>query len=93
MRLFISVQTLEWQLECEIKGRGHVVRLPERRGVAAQRHVPPEAGISVQPCRRWAGGCRVPLGLGPSGGVAMGDLLPSSGCTWETPAEVEYCKG
>lgn len=64
------MQALEWQLECEVRGHGVWLH---------NRHFPPEAGIFVQPYQRWAGGCTVPLGLGPSAGVVMDNLLHSLG--------------
>lgn len=70
------MQASEWQLECEVKGGGRFVWLHKR-------HFPPEAGIFVQPYHRWAGGCMVPLGLGPDSGVTMGNLLHSPGVGME----------
>lgn len=35
--------------------------------------------IFVQPYQRWPGGCAVPLGLGCSAGVRLGNLLHSLG--------------
>lgn len=43
--------------------------------MAAQQTLSSRSWYFYQPYQKWTGGCTVPLGLGPSAGVMVGNLL------------------
>lgn len=62
--------------------------------MAAQQTLSSRSLYFCQPYQRQEGSCTMPLGLGPSAGVTVGNLLHSLGMAGKHPPEVEcWMKG